>query len=331
MPSWKVFYHYVYPKLNTEKFIISYLPSINDSPTKFEVIQEVLLQCKEKAEALNLNTADLVLDHAIFSKALEILLKDGNDSLRAFINLRMGGFHACCVFLAIIGKRFGDAGLKDLIIESGLLGEGYVEQVINGKHYNNAMRIHHSVAEAFTRRKIDGFTKWLTSRGNINELRELLSSEELKLLQKEPSPVTFQSCISKADATLKLFEEYESFITDAESYPMASFWQSYLEMFELLLQFEKSIKSGNWQLHLDSCGKLLTWFHAYDHHNYARHFSYYWATQQVLAEKHPQLYEEFANGNFAVNRTPGTFNRISPDQVIEQTINKDQKGPGKKN
>ena len=34
------------------------------------------------------------------------------------------------------------------------------------------------------------------------------------------------------------------------------------------------------------------------------------------------------NGNFAINRTQGRFNRISPDQAIEKTINKDQKGPG---
>ena len=66
------------------------------------------------------------------------------------MNLRMGGFHACCSFLAVIGKCFGDAGLKDLIIESGLdLGDGTVE----GKQYNNATRIHHVTAEVLTRKK----------------------------------------------------------------------------------------------------------------------------------------------------------------------------------
>ena len=29
-----------------------------------------------------------------------------------FINLRMGGFHATCVFLGVIGKRFDDVGSK---------------------------------------------------------------------------------------------------------------------------------------------------------------------------------------------------------------------------
>ena len=54
----------------------------------------------------------------------------------------------------MIGKCFGDAGLKDLIIESGLdLGDGTVEEIMKGKQYNNATRIHHVTAEVLTRKK----------------------------------------------------------------------------------------------------------------------------------------------------------------------------------
>ena len=83
-------------------------------------------------------------------------------------------------------------------------------------------------------------------------------------------------------------------------------------MFELLLQFQKSIKSGKRELHLDSCEKLPSSFHAYDHHNYSRHFSYYWATQEMLPVTQPAFYEEFINGNFSINRNAGAFNRKSP-------------------
>ena len=34
------------------------------------------------------------------------------------------------------------------------------------------------------------------------------------------------------------------------------------------------------------------------------------------------------NGNFAIKRTQGRFNRISTDQANEKTISKDQQGPG---
>ena len=42
--------------------------------TKMDIIQEVLCQVKEKAEALNLKESDLVLDHTIYCKAVEIVM-----------------------------------------------------------------------------------------------------------------------------------------------------------------------------------------------------------------------------------------------------------------
>ena len=155
-----------------------------------------------------------------------------------------------------------------------------------------------------------------------------MSSKELKKLQEEPTNESFKSCELAATRIINLFEEFEQIITNPENSPMAAFWKSYLELFKLLLQFQKFIKLGNWELHLESCEKFLPWFHAYDHHSYARHFLYYWASQQRLPVTYPSLYNEFVNGNFAINRTQGRFNRISPDEAIEQTINKHQTGPG---
>ena len=74
--------------------------------------------------------------------------------------------------------------------------------------------------------------------------------------------------------------------------------------------------------------KMFHLFYAYGNHNYDCHFSYYWTSQQVLADHHPAIYEQFKEGGFFVRRSYGKFNKVSPDQVIEQTINKDQKGPG---
>ena len=109
---------------------------------------------------------------------------------------------------------------------------------------------------------------------------------------------------------------------------MSAYWTSYLNMVQTLRDFSKSIKIGDWDLHMYVSEKMLHWFHAYDNYNYARHFSYYWATQQALPVQHPAIYGEFKKGGFSVQQTIGKFNKVSPDQVIEQTINKDQKGPG---
>ena len=77
-----------------------------------------MFQVKAKAEALINTEVDLVLDHTIYCKALLILMEPKNIQLKNFINLRMVGFDASCIFIAVIGKRFGAAGIKDLCIEA---------------------------------------------------------------------------------------------------------------------------------------------------------------------------------------------------------------------
>ena len=54
----------------------------------------------------------------------------------------MGSFHYTCVFLSVIEKRFRDGGLKDLLLESRLVGSGSLNGVLDRKHYNRALRTH---------------------------------------------------------------------------------------------------------------------------------------------------------------------------------------------
>ena len=143
---------------------VYYLPSIDQSPTKVSVVEEVLLQVKAKSEALGIKESDLVFDHAIYRIALEILMDPRNEELKKFINLRMGAFHASCIFIAVIGKRFGAAGLKDLLVESGLVGTASAESILKGKQYNRAVRYLKVVYEALQRLKVEAFEQWLSSQ-----------------------------------------------------------------------------------------------------------------------------------------------------------------------
>ena len=54
----------------------------------------------------------------------------------------MGVFHTICTMLAVIGELFGDAGLRDLSIELGVISDGSIAGVMNGKKYNRAIRLH---------------------------------------------------------------------------------------------------------------------------------------------------------------------------------------------
>ena len=207
-------------------------------------------------------------------------MDDRHTYLRDFINLRMGGFHATCVFLDVIGKRFGDAGLKDLIVETGLIGADMTEQLLKGKYYNNDIRIHHYVAEAITRLKLDAFQDWLQSNGKCQVYESAVNADEVKVLVESRNSDSMKSCVERLQELLDLHHEFKESISDSEKFPMAVFWNSYFDMVQTLKDFAKFIKLGDWDLHTHSSEKMLHWYHAYNHYNYARHFSCYWASQQ---------------------------------------------------
>ena len=69
------------------------------------------------------------------------MLRQNKDQFQRLV-VRLGSFHNICAFLAAIGKQFGDAGLADVLMESGIVTSGSVAGVIEGRHYNHAVRTH---------------------------------------------------------------------------------------------------------------------------------------------------------------------------------------------
>ena len=68
--------------------------------------------------------------------------------------------------MAVLGKRFGDAGLRDLLVESGVLPAGSVASVLDGKHYNRGVRVHKVVWEALSRLRQRQFESYLEGDGH---------------------------------------------------------------------------------------------------------------------------------------------------------------------
>ena len=71
----------------------------------------------------------------------------------------MGVFYTACTLLSIIGKRFQDAGLRDLSVESGAIAEGSVAGVLDGRRYNCGVRLHKIMHEARMRLALQGLDR----------------------------------------------------------------------------------------------------------------------------------------------------------------------------
>ena len=48
--------------------------------------------------------------------------------------------------------------------------------------------------------------------------------------------------------------------------PMMEFWQSYLDIVDLLLCFVRATREGDWKLHSTCIQNKIHRFHAYDHY-----------------------------------------------------------------
>ena len=124
VPNWTGFNHMLHDKGEEEPIqFVTYLPAIDRSPTSPDTVLELLVQSKAKAEHLGLQETDVVVDQAIYAKAVEILANPTHRDLKTFIVLRMGAFHIASTFITVIGKRFGDGGLRDLMIEANIFGK----------------------------------------------------------------------------------------------------------------------------------------------------------------------------------------------------------------
>ena len=107
------------------------------------------------ADRFQCQQAVLVFDQAIYAKIQEI--RWANDVLKESLVVRLGEFHTCMSFLGVLGKRFGDAGLKDILIESQVVAEGSIHGALSGHHYNRAIHSLKVVHEAFKQLIFEAF------------------------------------------------------------------------------------------------------------------------------------------------------------------------------
>ena len=85
-------------------------------------------------------------------------------------------------------------------------------------------------------------------------------------------------------------------------------------MVEILLNFTRANRDGDWNLHLQAFTAMLPYFTTYDHVNYAWWGTLYISEMNQLPE---EVKKEFEAGNFVVKRSQSKFNQVDPDQSQE--------------
>ena len=271
------------------------------------------------ADQIGKHDLPVVFDQAIYSKAVEVICQRSEELSR--VVKRMGEFDIACTLLAVIGKRFGDADLEDIIIESEIIGIGSVNGVLLGKHYNRGMQLHKIVGEALFWLKWEAFCNWLQEKNHQTYQFQTIAAR-INCTSKEIFTLVSED---EFDVLYDLFKEFSSSMETS----MSRFWQSYLDIVSLLLAFIQSTREGKWNLHLECIREMMKWFHAYDRTNYARYLPLYWAEMKNLPNTHPEAHQKFLQGEFSVQRSSVRgFSQTAVDQTVEQTVNKSMKTKG---
>lgn len=109
-----------------------------------------------------------------------------------------------------------------------------------------------------------------------------------------------------------------------------AFWLEYCQMVFLLLEFLTAERDSKWIQHIEAFQEMISYDAAFDNYRYFKWGVVYLLDMKDLPSTHPHLYEMFLCGYHTVSRkkTQSSFNCVSTDMALEQSLNKDTKTKG---
>lgn len=311
-----------------ELSVVGFCPMLPAPATDLSTIYTVMDMVSNMMYKLGQLNTVLTFDQALYCKAKEIQWHLP-DHFKHMV-IRLGGFHVAMVFLTVLGKRFKDTGLEDALTDSGIYAGNTVDQIFRGSHYNRGIRCHKLVMEAMCRLRwlavIELYYQDLLSDGISEQQMESSVADVLESFRNgENIHEAVHQLAEKSSSVLELLEWFSDFNSDMAN---VKFWNSYIDMMSVLLQYIRAERDGLWTLHLSSLADMIPYFFEYDHQNYARWVPVYLSDMHRLPETAPSVHQQFMLGNFPVKGSSGRFNQVWTDLKLEQSINRHSKTAG---
>ena len=152
------------------KSSIGYLDSIDYPAIHIVTAYEILKRCLKIKDRLDIHVLVCVFDQAIYAKAVESKWKYPNQ-FESLI-LMLGIFHKIMMYLGVTGKRYKDAGVEDVLIQSEVIAEGSVDRALAGEMYNRSNRSNKLMYEALNRLLLDKMVE------NIDCIEDHITTDE---------------------------------------------------------------------------------------------------------------------------------------------------------
>lgn len=317
VPSWSrfnAFISQVDPPITT----VGMFPILQAPADDNDSVTTVLNRFISINEKLGQKYTILIADQPLYSRAKELVW--AQPMLYGNVIVMFGGLHILFNFLKAIGQHMESSGLVDVWVESGIFAENSTDAMMNGKAYYRAVQAHIWTYEALSRIWWMKFGEWLEARhenvkGSVLEHVNAVFESFKESPQGETRPVVTELISAVDDPEFQ--DQIRQFALQFRDEPNYKFWTNYINMVEVLLDFIRADRDGNWKLHLDSFAAMLPWMTIYDHTNYARWGPVYLADMKGLEATAPEIHAEFMDGNFVIKRSNKTFNQVPVDQATE--------------
>ena len=216
----------------------------------------------------------LTWDEALYSKAQIIKWRNANESENLFN--RMGRFHRATNYMGDIGTVMEGSGFEDCLVESDICSNAVIFKISRGKAYNGGMRAHKLLFEALSRRKWKVFIDWI-EENNVNvddidgeQVKNAVTAVQNLMKDAFNNNDEFLTAFEHLKVTLcpvtQILERFERNSRNrSDTYV---FWDNYLEMVQLLLEYVASKREGDIKSHIIAFANMLSYDFACNHLNY---------------------------------------------------------------
>ena len=97
----------------------------------------------------------VTMDLATAKIAYDLIWSDHDLYQKVVLNL--GPFHTICSYMGAVGNMMSGSKFEDIVVEAGLCASVSIEQVMSGRHYNRAIRVHHRMLDAVENMLLNAF------------------------------------------------------------------------------------------------------------------------------------------------------------------------------
>ena len=227
--------------------------------------------------------------------------------------------------LRCLCRTIEGSGLDEAWQEADLYSSITVTQIINGNHHNRALQAHQITLQVLFDLWISAF---LDDHPAVCDSLRSAAQELTEACQASNDVITAHQTFAMKLESMNLQKQLIDYDNSCGRDPMYKWARMYMKQVMVLLQFQRATREGNWFLYFSALEKLCVYFFAYNRLDYPQNIPEYTARMHEMATTDPDIWQEFANGDFTVNTSNTVpFTRIAVDQAMEH-LNKAAKGQG---